>query len=53
MQFHQIHASGHMSKDQLIEMVKTIDPEKAVPVHAENQQLFKNYCNCIQFIEKE
>ena len=52
MKFHQLHASGHMSKDQLVEMVKEISPKKAFPVHTENQQLFKTYCNCVQTIEK-
>ena len=41
MHFHQVHASGHMSKDQLVEMVKDIQPKQAFPVHTENQQLFK------------
>src|SRR5208337_489498 len=27
MHFHQVHASGHMSKDQLVEMVKDIQPK--------------------------
>jgi mRNA degradation ribonuclease J1/J2 len=52
MHFHQLHASGHMSKDQLIEMVKEIKPKKAFPVHTENQQLFKTYCNNVQIIEQ-
>ena len=52
MQFHQVHASGHMSKDQLVEMVKDIQPKQAFPVHTENQQLFKTYCSNMQTIEQ-
>ncbi len=52
MHFHQVHASGHMSKEQLIEMVKEIKPKRAFPVHTENQQLFKTYCPNIQTIER-
>lgn len=52
MHFHQVHASGHMSKDQLVEMVKEIKPKRAFPVHTENQQLFKTYCNNVQTIEQ-
>ena len=52
MHFHQLHASGHMSKDQLIEMVKEIKPKQTFPVHTENQDLFKTYCTNIQTIEQ-
>ena len=50
MQFHQMHASGHMSKEQLIEMVNHIHPKRGFVVHTENQQLFKSYCSNIQKI---
>ena len=51
LQFHQVHASGHMSKEQLVEMVKEINPKTAFAVHTENQKLFKSYCPCIQTIK--
>jgi mRNA degradation ribonuclease J1/J2 len=51
MHFHQVHASGHMSKDQLVEMVNEIQPKLSFPVHTENQNLFKSYCSCIQSVE--
>jgi mRNA degradation ribonuclease J1/J2 len=43
LRFHQVHASGHMSKDQLIGMVKEINPKQAFPVHTENAELFKKF----------
>jgi len=52
MRFHQLHASGHMAKDQLIEMVRYVQPKRAFPVHTENQELFKSYCSNIQGIEQ-
>jgi ribonuclease J len=52
IQFHQVHASGHMSKEQLIEMVKEINPKHAYAVHTENQQLFKKHCECIRPIKQ-
>jgi ribonuclease J len=52
MQFHQLHASGHMNKEQLVEMVKEINPKQVFPVHTENQELFKSYCNNIQLVER-
>jgi len=53
MNFHQVHASGHMSKEQLVETVKEIQPKMAFPVHTENQQLFKTFCSNMQTIERE
>jgi ribonuclease J len=52
MRFHQVHASGHMSKDQLVEMVQYIESAKVFPVHTENQQLFKSYCSNVQLVEQ-
>jgi len=51
MQFHQLHASGHMAKDQLVDMVNYINPKLAFPVHTENQELFKSFCGCMQTIK--
>ena len=51
MEFHQMHASGHMAKNQLVEMVNYINPKQTFPVHTENQELFKSYCSKIQIIE--
>lgn len=34
------HASGHISGDELIEVIKTIQPEILIPVHTEKPELF-------------
>jgi ribonuclease J len=52
MQFHQMHASGHMNKQQLAEMINYIQPKLVFPVHTENQLLFKSYCSKTQMIEQ-
>jgi ribonuclease J len=52
MHFHQLHASGHMAKDQLVEMVNYIKPKRAYPVHTENQALFQKYFDYTQNIEQ-
>ena len=52
VKFHQVHASGHMSKDELVEMVNCIQPKHAFAVHTENQKLFKSYCSHMQMIEQ-
>jgi ribonuclease J len=52
MQFHQMHASGHMSKDELVEMVDYIRPKRAFPVHTENQELFRSLCGSVEIVEQ-
>ena len=51
MRFHQLHASGHMNKEQVVEMVNSIQPRIVFPVHTENQQLFQEYCSNSKIIE--
>jgi mRNA degradation ribonuclease J1/J2 len=51
MHFHQLHASGHMAKDQLVEMVNYINSKKTFPVHTEHQELFKSYVKNIETIK--
>jgi len=51
IRFHQLHASGHMSRQQITDLCNYIDPKKLFPIHTENQQLFKKKCNNVQAIE--
>ena len=51
MQFHQLHASGHMNKKQLEEFIKHIKPKHVFPIHTENQHLFKEKCKNVQMVE--
>jgi ribonuclease J len=51
IQFHQLHASGHMNKQQLIDLIKKINPNRVFPIHTENQHLFKKTGNNIQKIQ--
>lgn len=41
LEFHQMHASGHLGKEQLEWLVETIGPKRLFPIHTENPQLFK------------
>lgn len=52
MHFHQVYASGHINKEQLVEMINYIQPKRTFPVHTENQTLFKTYCSNVQTIER-
>jgi ribonuclease J len=41
IKFHQLHASGHMNRLQLTELINRIQPKWLFPVHTENPNLFK------------
>jgi ribonuclease J len=51
MHFHQLHASGHMDRKQLEDLVSYIQPKKVFPIHTENQELFKQHCRDVQTLE--
>jgi ribonuclease J len=51
MHFHQLHASGHLNKDQLVDLINRIQPKQVFPVHTENQQLFLHYFKNAQTIQ--
>jgi ribonuclease J len=52
IKFHQLHASGHMNREELMEMVKRINPRKVFPVHTENPAFFKKTKKKTMIIEK-
>jgi ribonuclease J len=51
MRFHQLHASGHMKREQLENLISSIQPKKVFPIHTEHQQLFKERCRNVQTVE--
>jgi ribonuclease J len=51
LKFHQMHASGHMNKQQLANMMKTIMPKTVFPIHSENPELFKTHWHNTQTIK--
>jgi len=50
--FHQLHASGHMSQEELLAMIERIKPSKIFPVHTENPQLCKSSSGVTCIIEQ-
>jgi len=50
IKFHQLHASGHMNKEQIMNLIKYVNPRKVYPIHTENQTLFKKKFNNVQII---
>jgi len=53
MQFHQLHASGHLNRDQIGQVVKEINAKKVFPVHTENAALFRKISNKVQLPKRE
>ncbi len=51
IKFHQLHASGHLNRRELENLVKHIQPGKIFPVHTENQELFRKTCRNVQTIQ--
>lgn len=41
LKFHQLHASGHASRQEIIDMIEYIKPKNVVPIHTEHPELFK------------
>ncbi len=40
---YQIHVSGHVLPHELKKAIKTIDPDRVIPIHNERPDLFKRY----------
>lgn len=40
LRYHQLHASGHLSRKELAEAIETVNPSKLFPVHTENPEMF-------------
>lgn len=53
MIFHQLHASGHLNRDQIRSLVSDIDAKKVFPVHTKNAHLFKQTCRKVQITRRE
>jgi ribonuclease J len=53
MHFHQLHASGHMNRLQISELINNIKPNICFPIHTQNPQLFTKHYEKVQVIEKQ
>jgi ribonuclease J len=51
LHFHQLHASGHLNRNQLAALIEQIKPKKIFPVHTENPQLFKKISKNVQIVQ--
>ncbi len=53
LRFHQLHASGHLNRDQIRSLVSAVAARKVFPVHTENADLFGRMCKNVQLIKRE
>ena len=51
MEYHQLHASGHMSRKELGEAMEYVGPGTVYPVHCEEPGLFKDYYESVTLPE--
>jgi len=52
IKFHQLHASGHLDREELGEMIERIEPKRLFPIHTENARLFLSVTKNTQLIKK-
>ena len=52
LEYHQLHASGHMSRRDLEQAIRHVNPKKLFPVHTENPELFKKSFDRVVLPEK-
>ena len=50
IKFHQLHASGHLNRHQLTDLINYIQPRRIFPIHTETQKLFKTISNNVQLV---
>lgn len=53
LQFHQLHASGHLDKEGVKYVVKEIDAAKVFPVHTQDPGAFKRFSKNVVTAERD
>lgn len=51
LHYHQLHASGHVSRSELESMVKQLKPGKVIPIHTEHPELFVGLAEKVELPE--
>jgi len=51
IKFHQLHASGHLNRRQLTNLINYIKPKKIFPVHTENPELFRKINKNVHLVD--
>jgi len=53
LKFHQLHASGHLNRDQINKLVNDVNAKQVFPVHTENAGLFRQTCKNIRLPKRK
>ncbi|MFQ5758393.1 MAG: MBL fold metallo-hydrolase [Candidatus Bathyarchaeia archaeon] len=51
IKFHQLHASGHLNRRQLTDIINHMKPKRIFPIHTENPKLFKTISKNVQLVK--
>jgi len=52
LEFYQAHCSGHAPRSELIKIIREINPKKLFPVHTEHPEMFKEFFDNVDVVEK-
>ena len=52
LEFHQVHASGHCSGEEIKDLIRRINPKKLFPIHTEYPEMLKGIIKDTLMIEK-
>jgi ribonuclease J len=50
--FHQLHASGHLNRQELTTMIAQIHPDRVFPIHTEHPHLFQTLPSTVTMVQK-
>jgi ribonuclease J len=46
LEMKKAHASGHISGEEIAEVIERVEPKLVVPMHTEKPELFRDVCDC-------
>ena len=52
LEFHQVHASGHCSGSDIVDLIRRINPKKLIPIHTEYPRLLEGVVKDTLIVEK-
>ena len=47
LRYHQLHASGHLSRKEIGDVINKVKPKKLFPIHTEEPESFKAYYDSV------
>jgi ribonuclease J len=52
LEFHQVHASGHCSGSDIVDLIRRINPKKLIPIHTEYPRMLEGIVKDTLIVEK-